>query len=52
MQTGATGPETAKLGFDFFDLDLWTLTLTFCMEITCVIGNDSWTFHDDTMMGT
>ena len=31
------------------DLDLWPLTLTFCMGIN---GNHSWKFHDDTMTGT
>ena len=46
------GPETAKLGFDLCDLDLWSLTLTFCMDITTVIGNNSSKFHDDAMMGT
>ena len=45
-------PETVKLGCDLFDLDLWPLTLTFCMDLTLVIGNNSWKFHDDTMMGT
>ena len=45
-------PETVKLGVDLCDLDLWPLTLTFCMNITLVIGNNSWKFHDDTMMGT
>ena len=45
------GLETAKLGFDLCDLDLWPLTLTFCMDLTFVIGNNSWKFHDD-MMGT
>ena len=44
-------PETAKLDFDHCDLDLWPLTLTFGMGITSVIGNHSWKFHDDTMMG-
>ena len=34
------------------DLDLWPLTLIFCMDITLVIGNNSWKFHHDTMMGT
>ena len=34
------GPEMAKLGFDLCDLDLWSLTLTFCMDITSVIGNN------------
>ena len=40
---------------DFFylcDLDLWPLTSTFCMDLASVIGNNSWKFHDDTMMGT
>ena len=46
------GPETAKLGFDLCDLDLWPPTLTFRMDITFVIGNNSWKFHDDMMMGT
>ena len=46
------GPETAKLGFDLWDLDRWPLTLTFCMDITFVIGDNSWKFPDDTMMGT
>ena len=32
--------------------DLWPVTLAFCMDITFVIGNNSWKFHDDTMMGT
>ena len=44
--------ETAKLVFDLCDLDLWPLTLTFCMGITSLIGNHSWKFHDDTIMGT
>ena len=50
--TCSYGPETAKMGFDLCDLDLWPLTLTFCMDITSLIGNNSWKFHDDTMMGT
>ena len=41
------GPETAKLGIDLGDLDVWPLTSTFCMNITSVNGNK---FHDDTMM--
>ena len=45
-------PETVKLGCDLCDLDLWPLTLTFCMNLTLVIGNNSWKFQDDTMMGT
>ena len=44
--------QMAKLGFDLCDLDLWPLTLTFCMDIPFVNGNNSWKFHDDTMMGT
>ena len=31
---------------------LTSVTLTFCMDIILVIGNKSWKFHDDTMMGT
>ena len=45
-------PEKVKLGVDLCDLDLWPLTLTFCMDVTFVIGNNSWKFHDDTMIGT
>ena len=37
-------PETAKLGYDLGDLDLWPMTLTFCMDITFVIGNNSENF--------
>ena len=40
---------------DFFylcDLDLRPLTSTFCMDVTSVIANYSWKFHDDTIMGT
>ena len=40
------------LGVDLCDLDRWPLTLTFCMDITFDHGNNSWKFHDDTMMGT
>ena len=35
-------PETAKWGHDLCDLDLWPLTLTFCMDIMSVNGNNSW----------
>ena len=27
--------------------DMWP-----CKDLTLVIGNNSWKFHDDTMMGT
>ena len=56
IQTGVTvrkHPIWVKFD-DFFylcDLDLWPLTLTFCMDVTFVIGNNSWKFCDDTMMG-
>ena len=30
----------AKLGFDLYDLDLWLLTLTFCMDLISVNGYD------------
>ena len=42
----------AKLGFDLCGLDLWPLTLAFCIYITIVSGNNSWNCHDDTMAGT
>ena len=42
-------PETAKLGYDLCDLDLGPMTLTFSMDITSVIGNNSWKFSDDMM---
>ena len=42
------GPETAKLGFDFCDLDLRSLNLTFCMNIN---DDNTWKFHDDKMKG-
>ena len=45
-------PETAKWGQDLCDLDLWPLTLAFCMDITSVNGDYSWKFQDDTMTGT
>ena len=45
-------PEKAKLGCDLCDLDLSPLTLTFCMDVTLVRGDNSWKFHDDAMMGT
>ena len=31
---------------------LTSVTLTFCMDITFVKGNNSWIFHHDTMTGT
>ena len=34
------------------DLDLWPLTLTFCIDITFFIGNNAWNFNDDTMTRT
>ena len=39
------GPETAKWGHDLCDLDLWPLTLTFCMDIMSVNGNNSLIFR-------
>ena len=50
IQTGVTVRKW--LSCDLCDLDLSPLTLTFCMDLTLVIGNNSWKFHDDTMMGT
>ena len=37
----SNGPETVKLGFDLCDIDHWPLTLTFCMDLALVIGNNS-----------
>ena len=54
IQTGVRvqkRPNSGKM-FDVCDLDLWPLTLTFCMDITFVSGNNSWKFHDDTLRGT
>ena len=54
-QTGITvrkHPKWDKIYFDFCDLDLLPVTLTFGMDITFVNGNNSWKFHDDTMTGT
>ena len=52
-------PETPNLGqicrfffVDLCDLDLWPPTLTFCMDLTLVPSDNSWKFHDDTIMGT
>ena len=45
-------PEMATFGFDLCDLDLWTLTLIFCMDIDFVNVNNSWKFNDDKMKGT
>ena len=42
----------AKFGYDLSDLDLWPMTLTFYVDVTFVIGNNSWKFCDDTMTGT
>ena len=36
----SNGPETVKFGFVLCDIDLWLLTLTSCMDITSVIGNN------------
>ena len=48
----SNSPETVKLGCDLCDLDLWPPTLTFCMDVTLVLCDNSWKFHDETMMGT
>ena len=37
--------EKAKSGFELCDLDLCSLTLTFCMDITFVNSNNFWKFH-------
>ena len=38
--------------FNLHDLDLWTLTLTVCMDITSLNGNYSWKLHGGTIAGT
>ena len=43
------GPETAKLGVDLCDLDLWPLTLTFCMAVTFVMGNTVGSLNADIL---
>ena len=49
IQTGVT-VRKRKVGS--WPLWPWPLTLTFCMDPTLVLGDNSWKFHDDTMMGT
>ena len=54
IQTGVIfrkRPKRTNICFEPCDLDLWPLTLCFCMHIISVNGNYSWKFHDDTMMG-
>ena len=47
-------PETAQLGFDLCDLDLWpwpfARTSLLSMDITSVHGDNSWKFYDDGNM--
>ena len=55
IQTGVTvqkRPNWDKICADLCDLDLWPLTLIFCMAITLIIGNNYWKLYDDTMTGT
>ena len=44
------GPETTKLGVDLCDLDLWRPFAW--TSLLSSPGNNSWKFHEDTMMGT
>ena len=44
--------EMAKLGYDLCELDLCPMTMSCYMDITSVIGNNSWKFRGDTMMVT
>ena len=44
--------QSRNLGFGLCVLHPWSLTLTFCMDVTSVNGNNSWKFRDDTMMET
>ena len=49
IQTGVT---VRKRKFGSWPLWPRPLTLTFCMDLTLVQCDNSWKFHDDTMMGT
>ena len=49
IQTGVTVRKRLNGSWPLWP---WPLTLTFCMDITPVIGNHSWKFHDDMMRGT
>ena len=44
------GPEMATWGFDLCNLDIWLLTWTLWVDITSINVNNSWKFHDDTVM--
>ena len=50
IQTGVTVRKRLRLGFDLSDLDLWPLTLTFSMDLTFVIGNNSWWYDDGNIV--
>ena len=52
IQTGGTVRKRLKWVFNFWHLWPWPLTLIFCMNITSVIVNNYWKFHDDIMRGT
>ena len=39
-------------GFNLCDHDIWPLNLTFCVDLTTVISNNSRKFLDDTIMET
>ena len=41
-----------QIDFDLCDLALWSLTMTFCMDIIFVNDIKSWNLHDNTMRGT
>ena len=49
IQTGVMFRKSPNWGKICFDLWPWPLTLTFCIDIMIVNGNNSWKFHDDTM---
>ena len=51
IQTGVRVRKRLSWVLTYVTLTL-PLTLTFCMDITFDHGNNSWKFHDDTMMGT
>ena len=51
IQIGVTVRKRLNWVVTSVTLTFRPLTLTFCMDITSVIGNKSRKFHDDTMMG-
>ena len=51
LQSGNAQFRSKSTILEHRELDIWPMTLTFCMDITFVIGNNSWNFCGDTMTG-